>query len=196
MKKYIIGLALLALFTASGCDRIYGFLHKPGGEERQVLGDYAFNVFSPKVEELQKLLKALGYNIGRTDGKFGAGTREAVAQFQSDEELTVTRFVDKVTWARLQSYAQSPLIHNGQINLKNVQLALRKAGYDPGKIDGMTGKQTHEAVKAFQQALGLTPDGHVGLKTMKALMNYLPQPAVATVPSATGAPASGIKSRK
>ncbi len=177
-------LSVIVMTTAlCGCDQIYGLLHKPGGEERAVLGAYSFNEYSPKVEALQKLLKALGYRIGRPDGRFGAGTREAVVQFQSDEGLKVTRFVDKATWERLQSYAASPLIHAGQINMKNVQLALRKAGYDPGKIDGRPGKQTRDAVKSFQRSRGLTPDGHVGLKTIKELLRYLPPTPTVTASS-------------
>ncbi|NTV30308.1 MAG: peptidoglycan-binding protein [Candidatus Omnitrophica bacterium] len=177
MSRIFVGILMAAvLLTASGCDRIYGLLHKPGGEEREVLGNYTFNLYSPKVEELQKLLKLLGYNIGRADGRFGPGTREAVAKFQAEEGLEVTRFVDKATWAHLQAYASSPFVHNGQLSGKAIQLALRKAGFDPGKADGQMGKNTRDAVKAFQLAQGLDPDGHVGLRTIKALWEYLPDP--------------------
>ena len=91
-----------------GCDRIYGLLHKPGGEERAILGGVQFNEYNPRVEQVQKYLRILGYHVGRPDGKFGAGTRDAVAKFQADEAIEVTRFVDKATWARIHRCATLP----------------------------------------------------------------------------------------
>lgn len=166
------GAVLFVALISSGCDRIYGLLHKPGGEERAILGEVVFNEYNPKVEEVQQTLKLLGYNIGRADGKFGAATREAVAKFQAEEKLEVTRFVDKETWARLRSYADGPFMSRGLVNARNVQLALQAAGYDPGKIDGQMGGKTREAVKAFQRDRGLSADGQVGLKTIKLLAGY------------------------
>jgi len=56
---------------------------------------------------------------------------------------------------------------------KEIQIALRNAGYDPGKIDGKLGKQTTEAIKAFQKANNLPVDGKVGKKTWSFLRDYL-----------------------
>jgi peptidoglycan hydrolase-like protein with peptidoglycan-binding domain len=163
-------LLLLVLICCCSCDRIYGLLHKPGGEEREILGPVVFNEYNPRVEELQKIFRLFGYTLGRTDGKFGASTREAVAKFQEEEGLPVTRFVDKATWGRIQEYVQSPLIHKLELNVKSLQLALKKAGFFPGKVDGRLGPQTREAVKAFQQAHDLNADSLIGLKTIKALL--------------------------
>jgi peptidoglycan hydrolase-like protein with peptidoglycan-binding domain len=164
--------------SAAGCDRIYGFLHKPGGEEQQILGSFQFNEYNAKVEEVQKILKSFGYSIGHPDGKFGASTREAVARFQADEDLKVTRFVDKATWGRMQEYLQSPLFKNGVLDGRAVQKALTKAGFSPGKIDGQMGGHTHAALKEFQTAHGLDADGQVGVQTINALLKYLePVPA-------------------
>ena len=58
-------------------------------------------------------------------------------------------------------------------NIKQVQVALQNAGYNPGPIDGKTGKQTIEAIKAFQKANGLEADGKVGGKTWSMLKDYL-----------------------
>lgn len=41
------------------------------------------------------------------------------------------------------------------------QRALAAAGYDPGGIDGVVGSGTRRALRAWQQAQGLTPDGHL-----------------------------------
>ena len=54
-----------------------------------------------------------------------------------------------------------------------VQAILMDLGYDlqPYGADGDFGKKTEEAVKKFQQAHGLEPDGIVGEKTLSALEN-------------------------
>jgi murein L,D-transpeptidase YcbB/YkuD len=53
--------------------------------------------------------------------------------------------------------------------VRELQLALTKAGYNPGPADGTFGKQTEEAVVAFQQDNGLSVDGRVGPETAAAL---------------------------
>ena len=53
-----------------------------------------------------------------------------------------------------------------------LQTALSRAGYDPGKIDGVFGARTREAVIAFQNAGGLAADGVVGPLTHQALLPY------------------------
>lgn len=56
---------------------------------------------------------------------------------------------------------------------KEIQIALKNAGYAIGKIDGKIGKQTREAIKAFQRANNLPVDGKVGKKTWNLLKDYL-----------------------
>ncbi|MFH0754630.1 MAG: peptidoglycan-binding protein [Candidatus Omnitrophota bacterium] len=180
MKIVRVFMVVIMEFFLVGCDRLYGVLHKPGGEERVILGEVIFNEYNLKVEEVQKYLRLLGYHIGRVDGKFGASTRDAVAKFQLDEGLEVTRFVDKATWARLQFFVASPFVQQGVINGRAVQKALVKLGYDPGKIDGQMGHQTKAALCRFQKSQGLTPDGLMGLKTLRALMRI-------------GVPRAGVK---
>lgn len=50
-----------------------------------------------------------------------------------------------------------------------LQLALDRAGFSPGELDGIFGSKTQNAVKKFQQSQGLTADGIVGRKTNSAL---------------------------
>ena len=59
-----------------------------------------------------------------------------------------------------------------------LQTALNDAGYDCGRADGIFGKNTQKAVKAFQKAKGLKVDGIVGRQTWTALglMEPLPEP--------------------
>lgn len=69
---------------------------------------------------------------------------------------------------------------------KDIQTALKNAGYDPGKIDGKIGPETTSAIKAFQKYNGLKDDGIVGQKTWNLLSKYL------TSPVSISMPASGI----
>lgn len=53
--------------------------------------------------------------------------------------------------------------------VKTIQRKLKNWGYYKGSVDGIFGSKTREAVKYFQRKNGLTPDGIVGNKTLKAL---------------------------
>lgn len=56
-------------------------------------------------------------------------------------------------------------------DVKNIQEALKQMGYDLSKfgVDGIIGSETTAAIKAFQEAKGLSIDGIVGPETVKAL---------------------------
>jgi hypothetical protein len=58
--------------------------------------------------------------------------------------------------------------------VRDVQRALRDAGFNPGKIDGIYGPNTVAAVNAFQVSSGFVPDGEVGAQTAKALGITMP----------------------
>jgi len=58
-------------------------------------------------------------------------------------------------------------------NIKQIQLALKNAGYYQGAIDGKMGKVSRQAIKDFQKANNLSADGKVGKKTWEALKGYL-----------------------
>jgi peptidoglycan hydrolase-like protein with peptidoglycan-binding domain len=51
-----------------------------------------------------------------------------------------------------------------------VQAALMLLGYNPGKIDGMYGSQSIEAVKRFQAKYGIEATGEVNNVTYKKLL--------------------------
>lgn len=52
--------------------------------------------------------------------------------------------------------------------VQSLQRSLRKAGYDPGKIDGRIGKATMVQLEAYQRAEGL-PVGSLTFETLKSL---------------------------
>jgi peptidoglycan hydrolase-like protein with peptidoglycan-binding domain len=67
-----------------------------------------------------------------------------------------------------------------------IQAALARLGYDPGKADGIAGKRTTAAVVAFQRSAGIDADGKAGPITQAALTRAL---AALETPSATPEPA-------
>lgn len=58
-------------------------------------------------------------------------------------------------------------------NSREIQTALKNAGYYIGEIDGKLGRMSRKAIEDFQEANGLTVDGKVGPKTWSALAKYL-----------------------
>lgn len=55
---------------------------------------------------------------------------------------------------------------------REIQEALKGAGFYQGKVDGKMGPLTKEAVREFQRVHGLTDDGVVGKKTWEKLRAY------------------------
>ena len=53
--------------------------------------------------------------------------------------------------------------------IREIQVKVKAAGFDPGAPDGMFGPHTQAAVVAFQAFHGLNPDGEVGPVTARAL---------------------------
>lgn len=71
------------------------------------------------------------------------------------------------------------------MSVREIQQALAAAGFNPGPIDGVMGPKTRAAIKAFQQARGLTVDGVVGPQTTAALQGGGGAPAASNPDQAT-----------
>lgn len=56
------------------------------------------------------------------------------------------------------------------MDIKEIQSRLKTLKLYQGAIDGISGKNTIEAIKAFQKSKGLTPDGIVGKNTTAQLL--------------------------
>lgn len=70
---------------------------------------------------------------------------------------------------------QAPIQQGMQDRNKNIQRALKNAGFYAGAIDGKVGPKTKKAIQEFQAAKGLKVDGKVGSKTWAELEKYLIQ---------------------
>jgi len=138
------------------------------------------------VTQLQQLLKDKGYLKGTVDGIFGNQTYSAVRSFQKDAGLAADGIVGSKTWAALQSgntssrgssssreIGSTELLKIGSRGtaVSNLQQRLKDLGYSIGKVDGIFGSQTQNAVKAFQKDNGLVADGIAGPKTIAKLNN-------------------------
>ena len=55
---------------------------------------------------------------------------------------------------------------------REIQKALKNAGFYQGSVDGKMGPVTRDAVKEFQRVHGLTDDGVIGRKTWAKLKAY------------------------
>lgn len=65
----------------------------------------------------------------------------------------------------------------GKPSIKQIQLALKNAGYNPGRVDGTMGRQTRIAIKSFQKDNNIRADGRVGKQTWNLLKKYLEEKA-------------------
>lgn len=57
--------------------------------------------------------------------------------------------------------------------IMKIQAVLMKVGYNAGSVDGVFGRQTEEAVRAFQRNNGLTSDGIIGPATYRILEKFM-----------------------
>lgn len=133
------------------------------------------------IENVQKHLKAAGYDPQRIDGVWDERTEQALKTFQQKSGLKETGLVGAGTWTKLgrsillakdrTSPAQS-LGERSAAVLASEKL-LKKAGYNPGKVDGIFDRATQKASRAFEKRFrGTGSDGHIGenqLERMKAV---------------------------
>lgn len=161
MLKRLISMLLVIVLALSVCGAaLADDVMRPGDE-----GDH--------VKELQTLLKNYGYYTGAIDGKYGNGTYSAVKSFQKHNDLTKDGKAGPLTMEKLKgSDVVSAPVTDESVALaenKHIQERLTHYGFYTGKIDGVIGKGSKAAIKAFQEANGLEKDGVVGAQTLAAL---------------------------
>jgi peptidoglycan hydrolase-like protein with peptidoglycan-binding domain len=138
------------------------------------------------VHDVQVRLHQLGYYGGPTDGVWGAGTRDAVEQFQASRHLAVTGQLNQATVTAMgldpdrllaRGYeprpepappsAAAPRI--GPETTRAVQTQLRREGFYRGPVDGVWGRSTRAALAEFQRARRLPITGEPSRETLAAL---------------------------
>jgi len=130
------------------------------------------------VRDLQQRLAALGIGHEPDDpGRFGLGTARAVRRFQGDRGLQVDGIVGTHTWASLVEsgfvlgdrmlYVRRTQMRGDDI--AELQRRLNALGFDAGRVDGIFGPRSAQALEGFQRSAGLFPDGSCGPSTVAAL---------------------------
>lgn len=134
----------------------------------------------PAVEDIQRRLLVLGYDLGRTgvDGVFLGMTRDAVIAFQTQHNLSEDGVVGEETWSALVDetftlgdrmlYLRLPHFHGRDV--RELQQALSTLGFSCNTVDGIFGRFTEQAVREFQRNCGQPGDGIAGPDTVRALM--------------------------
>lgn len=142
------------------------------------------------VQDVQKKLVALGYNIGSSgaDGVFGNDTKNAVIKFQKNSKIDADGIVGSRTLAKLNeayknrnkgqstttttSYAGKDYVRKAQVHISNFTGTAISS-------DGIIGTETRKGiVKCFQRALnldykaGIAVDGVFGSASKKTLGNH------------------------
>ncbi|MFE7749129.1 peptidoglycan-binding protein [Streptomyces sp. NPDC057428] len=126
-----------------------------------------------QVKAVQTLLNQQGYEAGSVDGAFGAATTSAVQAFQTARGLLADGVVGAKTWTALLSAGTTETLVKGSSGdtVKRVQRALTAALGRTVTADGTFDAATDTAVRAYQNAQGLTADGSVGPDTWAALQS-------------------------
>jgi len=133
----------------------------------------------PDVTTLQYLLRGAGHGSLAADGVFGTATETAVRAFQQQVSLHVDGVVGEQTWTKLtDGVTVQSTVRLGSTGefVKGAQNELLKHFYfgDSSAVDGIFGNATDEATHAFQEKVGLAPDGIVGPRTWRELIGRNP----------------------
>jgi N-acetylmuramoyl-L-alanine amidase len=145
----------------------------------------------PAVRDLHQRLAQAGLVV---DGdEFGDATADAVKAFQESRRIEVDGVVGRQTWAalieaahrlgdRLLYQKSSPMLRGDDV--AELQQRLGALGFDAGRVDGIFGPDTADALQKFQRNAGLPIDGIFGpdsLAALKRLGGREAQANVATV---------------
>ena len=144
------------------------------------------------VTKLQNQLKACGWYDGSASGQYDSATESAVRAYQATAGLTVDGQAGSQTQSSL--YGSNPKIgmnvtlKQGMSSLavRQLQSLLRQRGFYSGNVDGSFGAQTHEAVMAYQTAIGEAATGVATPALQRRLSSdgsVTPPPAVTPEPT-------------
>lgn len=115
------------------------------------------------VRAAQCVLRQGRFTKAPITGRYDARTTAAVRKAQRRLDVPVTGRLTRSTWTALLAHGSQPLLKVGDTGtpVLRLQRALTAALGRPTRIDGVVGKQTARAVKAYQRKQGLAPTGVV-----------------------------------
>ena len=131
------------------------------------------------VVDLQERLLAVGITpLTDVLGTFGPSTRAGVEKFQRLRGLRIDGVVGVTTWTTLVEaglrlgdrllYRTHPMLRGDDV--AELQSRLCSLGFDTGRVDGIFGDHTAQALAEFQRNLQLPIDGTAGVATVSELV--------------------------
>lgn len=101
-------------------------------------------------------------------GEMREDIKSSITKELNDLNLKITSDNDKI----LSNFKDKERKKENVSNLwiATTQLKLKELGYKVGKVDGIYGKNTGAAIKAFQKNNGLTEDGYAGKDTINKML--------------------------
>jgi peptidoglycan hydrolase-like protein with peptidoglycan-binding domain len=97
---------------------------------------------------------------------------DRVSKMEAREEFVQTTVETEEVILDADSEAEI-LARIAAMGKKDIQRALRSAGYYDGAIDGKIGPRSRKAIREFQRDHNLKVDGIVGENTKRALLRYV-----------------------
>jgi hypothetical protein len=141
------------------------------GIDRRVYHRLARGDHGPDVKALHCLLKRKGSYRGGMHGQFKNRTVAAVRAYQRAHRLPVTGIVSRRTWVTLLSNGGQPVVKYGSVGeaVRRVQRAMNAAMGAQLAITGVYTQPTVQAVRAYQRAVQVAPNGVVATTTWAEL---------------------------
>lgn len=131
------------------------------------------------VEEPQEPLSMEELTVASNASQMLPSASQAASQPESQNPASVS-VPAAVTVSSASKLGPLPPAGPYKPTLRQIQIALKNAGYYFGAIDGKIGPLTRGAIEKFQKANGLKADGKVGPKTWGILLGYLNPPGVSS----------------
>jgi peptidoglycan hydrolase-like protein with peptidoglycan-binding domain len=135
----------------------------------------------PAIVQLQRRLKAAGFDPKNSNGVFDERTRGALEAFQRSSGVPVTGRLDKATWGQLKktiintdsATAPAQTLNERSGEVLATEKLLKKAGFATGKVDGHFTAQTAKAVRALERKAKRAVDGKMSTGDLAALKKLL-----------------------
>jgi N-acetylmuramoyl-L-alanine amidase len=131
-----------------------------------------------RVGDLHRRLSRAGFPVLAHSELVPEAATDAVRAFQASRGLAATGTVDAGTWSRLVEasyrlgdrllYLQRPLLRGDDI--AELQRRLGALGFDAGRVDGILGIETEQALVDFQRNAGLPTDAIAGPATIREII--------------------------
>lgn len=136
------------------------------------------------VAQVQRHLKALGYDPGADDGLMGLRTRKALRLFKANANLPEDATIDRTTVDALNEAVSAAEERRALAStatesaspradprvVADIQSALSRLGYDPGPADGVAGIRTRTALRDFLIASGRPANATLDGPTLDLLL--------------------------